>query len=72
MLPVLIVMAEFDPSNWAAESLELAAAICKRRDKCPPFLWLSGHNHISEAASIDTPDDRLGHEILGFVEAVAK
>src|ERR1700722_1218826 len=71
-LPVLIVMAEFDPPNWAAESLELAAAICKCRDKCPPFLWLSGHNHISEAASIDTPDDRLGHEILGFVGAVAK
>jgi acetyl esterase len=71
-LPVLIVTAEFDPPNWAAESLELAAAICRHRDKCPPFLWLSGHNHISEAASIDTPDDRLGHEILGFVGAVAK
>ena len=72
MLPVLSVMAEFDPSNWAAESLELAAAICRRRGKCPPFLWLSGHNHISEAASIDTPDDRLGHEIFAFVGAVAK
>jgi triacylglycerol lipase len=70
-LPLLIVMAEFDPPKWAAESLELAAAICRSRGKCPPFLWLSGHNHISEAASIDTPDDRLGHEILGFVGTVA-
>jgi dienelactone hydrolase len=71
-LPVFVVMAEFDPPKWAAESLELAAAICGRGSQCPPFPWLSGHNHISEAASIDTPDDRLGQEILRFVGAVEK
>jgi len=71
-LPVLIVTTEFDPPKWAAESLDLAAAICRRRSKCPPLLWLSGHNHISEAASIDTPDDRLGTAILGFIGTVAK
>ena len=71
-LPVFITMAEFDPPKLAAQSLEFAAAICRHASTCPPLLWLSGHNHISEAASIDTPDDRLGHEILGFVGAVAK
>lgn len=69
-LPVLIVAAEFDPPNWAAESFQLAAEICRRRGMCPPLLWLSGHNHISEAASIDTPDDRLGQEILDFAGAI--
>jgi acetyl esterase len=71
-LHVFIVMAEFDPPKFAAQSHELAAALCMRRSKCPPFLWLSGHNHISEPASIDTPDDRLGDAILGFVRAVAE
>jgi acetyl esterase/lipase len=71
-LPVLITVAEFDPPKWAAESLELAAAMCRRGSKCPPLLWLSGHNHISEAASIDTPDERLGQVILRFVDGVAK
>jgi acetyl esterase/lipase len=71
-LPFLIVTAEYDPPWPAADSHHLAAAICMRDGQCPPFLWLSGHNHISEIESIDTSDDRLGNAIGGFVQAVAK
>jgi pimeloyl-ACP methyl ester carboxylesterase len=71
-LPVFISMAEFDPPKLAAQSLEFAAAICRHASTCPPLLWLSGHNHISEAASIDTTDDRLGRQILSFVGVVTK
>ena len=71
-LPLLITMAEFDPAMLAPDSHEIAAAICIRDKKCPPFLWLAGHNHISEVASIDTKDDRLGREIVDFVRATAK
>ncbi|MBV9249155.1 MAG: alpha/beta hydrolase [Acetobacteraceae bacterium] len=71
-LPMLIVAAEFDPPDLGAESHELATAICVRDGKCPPFVWLNGHNHISEVASIDTRDHRLGREILDFVRAVGR
>lgn len=71
-LPLLITMAEFDPVALAPDSHELAAAVCLRDGKCPDFLWLSGHNHISETASLDTKDDRLGRAIVEFVRSVTK
>ena len=71
-LPLLIVAAEFDPPRVAADNHQLAAALCIRGGKCPPFVWLAGHNHMTEIASIDTKDDRLGREILAFVQTVAK
>ena len=71
-LPLLITMAEFDPVAIAPDSMELAGAVCLRDGKCPDFLYLSGHNHISETASIDTKDDRLGRAIVEFVNSVAR
>jgi acetyl esterase len=71
-LPLLIVAAEFDPPRVAAESHQFAAALCMRDSKCPPFLWLSGHNHSTEIRGIDTKDDRLGQQILEFVGTIAK
>jgi acetyl esterase len=71
-LPFFIVTAEYDPPWPAADSHQLATAICMRDGQCPPFLWLSGHNHISEIESVDTGDDRLGGAIREFVHAVAK
>jgi acetyl esterase len=71
-LPLLIAMAEYDPPLLASDSHVLSAALCKRDGICPPFLWLSGHNHMSEIASLDTEDDRLGSEIRAFVHKVAQ
>jgi acetyl esterase len=71
-LPMLITQTEFDPPVLASDTHILAAAICARDGICPAFLWLSGHNHISEVASLDTRDDRLGSAIRAFVQKVAK
>jgi acetyl esterase/lipase len=71
-LPLLLVTAEFDDPPRGADTHELAAAICARDSKCPPFLWLAGHNHLTEFHSIDTPDDRLGARIIAFVRTIAK
>jgi acetyl esterase len=71
-LPVLLTTVEFDPPSIGAGTHELAAAICARDGKCPPFLSLTGLNHPGGVASIDTADDRLGSEILNFIEVVAK
>jgi hypothetical protein len=71
-LPLLITMTEYDPPLLASDSHVLAAALCKRDGVCPPFFWLSGHNHASEVASLDTRDDRLGHEIREFIGQLAR
>lgn len=68
-VPLLIVTAEYDPVFLAVPSYKLAAAVCARDGKCPRFAWLAGHNHISEAASIDTKDEELGRDILAFIQA---
>ena len=34
--------------------------------------WSGGHKYVSEPDSIDTADNRLGREILSFVELVAR
>jgi len=71
-LPLLVAMAEFDPPSVGTATHELAADLCARDGKCPPFLSIAGHNHVSEIASLDTADDRLGHELLDFIRAAAK
>jgi triacylglycerol lipase len=70
-LPLLITMTEYDPPLLASDSHLLAAALCKRDGICPPFFWLSGHNHLSEVASLDTKDNRLGRQIRNFVPLIA-
>ena len=69
-LPLLITMSEYDPPLLASDSPALAAALCKRDGICPPFFWLSGHNHFSQMASLDTRDDRLGGQVRAFMRRV--
>ena len=71
-LPLLLTMTEYDPPLLASDSHVLAAALCQRDGICPPFFWLSGHNHASEVASLDTRDDRLGREIRAFIGQVTR
>jgi len=46
---------------------ELLAALCERDGVCPRFLRLTGHNHLSEVAAFNTPDEQLGREVLDFM-----
>jgi len=65
--PLFLVMAEYDPPFLATDSFELAREVCVRDGKCPRFTWLKGHNHVSQVASFDSPDEELGLQILGFI-----
>jgi acetyl esterase/lipase len=68
-VPVMLVVAEFDQRNLVSTSGELFAALCERDDgRCPRFLQLRHHNHLSEILHIGTEDDLLAREILDFVE----
>jgi acetyl esterase len=66
-VPLFIAVAEYDPPFLEIPSLDLAAKVCSRDDKCPRFAWLKGHNHISELASVNTKDDELGRLVIDFL-----
>ena len=66
-LPTFIVIAEFDNPFLDVYSAELFTKMCAARSRCPRFLRLVGHNHQSTTASINTPDDTLGQEIIDFI-----
>lgn len=67
--PLMIAMTEFDPIMLAPEGYYLAAQACVRDGKCPRFLYVVGHNHISEVASIGSKDDQLALPLVEFVKA---
>lgn len=67
--PLMIVMTEFDPVVLAPEGYYLAAQVCVRDGKCPRFLYVTGHNHISEVASIGSKDDQLARPLVEFIKA---
>jgi acetyl esterase/lipase len=68
-VPALLVVAEMDQRNLVETTGELFAALCRRDDgRCPRFLQLRDHNHLSEMLHINTEDDLLGREILDFIQ----
>jgi acetyl esterase/lipase len=67
-VPALLVVAEYDQRNLVETTGELFVALCRRDDgRCPRFLQLRHHNHLSEVIHINTGDELLGREILDFV-----
>ena len=68
-LPLLIVTAQYDPVELAPDAYDLAAKVCVRDKQCAPFIYVNGHNHISEIGSIGTKDDQLARPLAAFVRA---
>ncbi len=67
-VPVMLVISEYDQRNLVETTGELFVALCDRDDgRCPRFLQLKYHNHMSEISHINTSDDLLGREILEFM-----
>ncbi|MDH3735322.1 MAG: alpha/beta hydrolase fold domain-containing protein [Gemmatimonadota bacterium] len=63
----MLVIAEYDQRNLVETTGELFVALCDRDEgRCPRFLQLKYHNHMSEISHINTQDDLLGSEILEF------
>lgn len=68
--PVMLAVADLDPGFLVTPTLELAIALTRANDRCPPLLRLEGHNHFSPPCSIGTSDDSLGSAITGFIKAI--
>jgi acetyl esterase/lipase len=67
--PVLLCVAEFDPSYLATPTFELAAALTRRDGRPPAIVRADGHNHFSYISSIGSPDDRFSSALFSFVRA---
>jgi acetyl esterase len=69
----MLVVAERDQRNLVETSGELFTVLCRRDEgRCPRFLQLRHHNHLSEILHINTADELLGREILEFVARRSK
>lgn len=64
--PLLIVYGELDPPYFVKQSQHVWQTICDK-GKCPKFVGLKDHSHISETYAIGTKDVSLTSEILAFV-----
>lgn len=69
-MPMMMITAEYDPVMLAPEAYDFAGRMCVRDGKCPPFLYVKGHNHISEIGSVGSPDDQVGRAIVDYVRSV--
>ena len=63
---MFIITAEFDPPPFKDESAKLRDELCKLRG-CPRHAELAGHNHLSEILHLNSADDSMGTDLLGFV-----
>jgi acetyl esterase/lipase len=66
-IPLLAVYAELDPDFFHAQAKQLNDALCKA-DRCPRFLTLAKHSHMSEVYAFNTKDVALSNEFLAFVK----
>jgi hypothetical protein len=67
-IPTFIVVAEYDNIERDVWGARLFAALCERDRTCPRFKRMALHNHMTEVASFNTPDEELGREILDFIK----
>lgn len=66
-VPTFVAWAEFENPLIDVYCAELVFRLAAVKRKCPPTMWLPGHNHSSAIAHIGTSDDRLGQAIVNFI-----
>ncbi len=65
-VPLLIVRAELDVPYYARQTDTLKAKLCEQ-NRCPTYLVLKGHSHMSEIYAINTSDTSFTRAIADFV-----
>lgn len=70
-LPMLLGVAELDPTDFLRQSVLLLAAILAERGTIPEFLTVAGHTHLSEVLALGLDEeDALGTALARFVHQV--
>ncbi|HVB85400.1 MAG TPA: alpha/beta hydrolase [Candidatus Dormibacteraeota bacterium] len=66
--PLLVLIAEHDPSDFKRQYVELMRAYLAARGTLPRFAYLPSHGHLSTILSVNTEDEFVGGRILDFVD----
>jgi acetyl esterase/lipase len=66
-IPLMVAYAELDPPVFQEQAKQLNAGMCKA-GRCPRFLPLAKHSHMSEVYAINTADTALSGPLLAFVK----
>lgn len=67
-VPILYAVAEHDTPDFNQQADLMKDALC-RAGRCPRFLMLTNHSHMSEIYSVNTADVGLTDEIQAFVRS---
>lgn len=67
-LPLMVVHAGLDPAVFVEQATRLNEALC-RENRCPRFVTLPTHSHMSEVYAINTPDASLSALVMEFIQA---
>jgi triacylglycerol lipase len=68
-VPYLVSLAELDPEMFHVQAGKLMDAACSA-GRCPPFLLLKDHGHMSEVYAINTSDAAFGDGVLEFIASL--
>jgi len=66
-IPLFVVAAELDPEGMIQQARELNDVLCKQ-GRCPEFMILKDHGHISESYCVNTSDESLTGPLLTFMQ----
>jgi acetyl esterase/lipase len=66
-VPLLFSVAERDPGAFHAQAAEVVRAWSARHGTVPSLVWVEGHNHISEIASLGVDETALGTALRRFI-----
>jgi triacylglycerol lipase len=69
-VPLLMWSAELDPVESGVT--ELKDKLCLKYGKCPAFVELRGHNHVSTVMSIDTADTSVTDQLIRFYHTAVR
>lgn len=66
-VPLLLACAQYDPTRFQREFVDLTSEILERTGAMPPSYIASGHNHYTLSLHLGSADRRLADEIISFM-----
>ena len=70
-IPQLFTVSEFDPADFQKAAARLVGEWALAKEEFAPVHLLSGHNHLSPATSLGTPETETEELIAAFVGRVS-
>lgn len=67
-IPLLVTLAEFEPPDFERQALIFLNAYFDQHGHWPNFLRVMGHNHFTTGHHINSGDNRLGGQLLTFIQ----